>query len=181
MVIATATLAASAGSGLIPAAQPEASQPPAGTAADACGAAAETASRAAKLRAEHDRRQLLEALQRDNAIYFDFDRSDIRDEGRPVISRFGSYLSGHPTARARVEGHTDERGSREYNVALGGRRSPAVRLALATQGGRELQLGSVSYGAERPAADGHDATAWAGSRRTLILFETPGDDRPTSR
>jgi peptidoglycan-associated lipoprotein len=181
VVIAAATLAACSTTATRPDASTGAQPHINDTAATASATGATTAGRAAELKAERDRQQLLEALRQSNVVYFDLDRSDIRDEGRPVIARFGSYLSGHPAARVRLEGHTDERGSREYNVGLGNRRAQAVRLALLAQGARDPQLRTLSYGAERPAADVHDEAAWAKNRRAEIVLEITGEDAATGR
>ena len=103
-------------------------------------------------------------------IYFDFDSSEIKAEGPAVVAAHARYLSSNPTVRVRLEGHTDERGSREYNIGLGERRAQAVRRALLLQGATETQLSTVSYGAERPAAAGSNETAWAQNRRVEIVY-----------
>jgi peptidoglycan-associated lipoprotein len=79
-------------------------------------------------------------------------------------------LAANPTVRVRLEGHTDERGSREYNIGLGERRAQAVRRALLLQGATETQLSTVSYGAERPVAAGSNEAAWAQNRRVEIVY-----------
>src|ERR1700733_14854750 len=106
-------------------------------------------------------------------IYFDFDSSEIKGEGPGVVAAHARYLGANSTVRVRLEGHTDERGSREYNIGLGERRAQAVRRALLLQGATETQLSTVSYGAERPAAAGHDETAWAKNRRVEVVYLTP--------
>jgi peptidoglycan-associated lipoprotein len=103
-------------------------------------------------------------------IYFDFDSSDIRTEYVDVIAAHGRFLAGNATIRVRLEGHTDERGSREYNIGLGERRSQTVRRALALQGVQESQITTVSYGEERPAAAGSDENAWSKNRRVEIVY-----------
>jgi peptidoglycan-associated lipoprotein len=103
-------------------------------------------------------------------IYFDFDSSEIKGEGPAVVAAHARYLSSNPTVRVRLEGHTDERGSREYNIGLGERRAQAVRRALLLQGATETQLSTVSYGAERPAAAGSNETAWTQNRRVEIVY-----------
>lgn len=103
-------------------------------------------------------------------IYFDFDSSEIKGAGVELIAAHAKYLAGHPTTRVRLEGHTDERGSREYNIGLGERRAQAVRRALLLQGAVEGQISTVSYGEERPAVTGHDETAWAKNRRVEIVY-----------
>jgi peptidoglycan-associated lipoprotein len=103
-------------------------------------------------------------------IYFDFDSSDIRNEYVDVIAAHGRFLAGNATVRVRLEGHTDERGSREYNIGLGERRSQTVRRALALQGVQEAQITTVSYGEERPAAAGSDDNAYSKNRRVEIVY-----------
>ncbi len=105
-----------------------------------------------------------------NVIYFDFDRSDIRPEYASLISSHAKYLAGSSGVRIRVEGHTDERGSREYNIALAERRSQAVRRALMLQGAGDAQLTTVSYGEERPAAAGSDESAYEKNRRVELVY-----------
>jgi peptidoglycan-associated lipoprotein len=94
-------------------------------------------------------------------IYFDFDRADIRADSQSVVAAHAQYLSRNPSQKVRLEGHADERGSREYNIGLGERRGQAVRRALLLQGVAELQLATVSYGEERPAVAGSDEQAYA--------------------
>jgi peptidoglycan-associated lipoprotein len=103
-------------------------------------------------------------------IYFDFDSSDIRNEFVDVIGAHARYLAGNATVRVRLEGHTDERGSREYNITLGERRSQTVKRALMLQGVQEAQIATVSYGEERPAAAGSDDAAWSKNRRVEIVY-----------
>jgi peptidoglycan-associated lipoprotein len=106
-------------------------------------------------------------------IYFDFDSSEIKGEGTDIAGAHAKYLANNPNARVRLEGHTDDRGSREYNIGLGERRAQSVRRALLLQGATEAQLSTVSYGAERPAVAGHDEAAWAKNRRVEIVYLTP--------
>jgi peptidoglycan-associated lipoprotein len=103
-------------------------------------------------------------------IYFDFDKSEIRPEFAAVIAGNAQYLTAHPTARLKLEGNTDERGTREYNIGLGERRAQAVRRALMLQGASESQLTTVSFGAERPAVEGDDEAAWAKNRRVELVY-----------
>jgi peptidoglycan-associated lipoprotein len=107
-------------------------------------------------------------------VYFDFDSTDIKGDGTDVVAAHAKYLGTHPTARIRLEGHTDERGSPEYNIGLGERRAQAVRHALLLQGAADAQITTVSYGEERPAVAGHDDAAWAKNRRVEIVYLTPG-------
>jgi peptidoglycan-associated lipoprotein len=103
-------------------------------------------------------------------VYFDFDSSEIKGEGTEVVAAHAKYLAGHANTRVRLEGHTDERGSREYNIGLGDRRAQAVRRSLLLQGAADAQISTVSYGEERPADPGHDEAAWAKNRRVEIVY-----------
>ena len=105
-------------------------------------------------------------------IYFDFDSAEIKGQGTDVVAVHAKYLAAHSSARVRLEGHTDERGSREYNIGLGERRAQAVRRALLLQGAADAQISTVSYGEERPAVPGHDEAAWAKNRRVEIVYLT---------
>jgi len=103
-------------------------------------------------------------------IYFDYDSSDIRKEYAEVVAAHGKFLSSNVTVRVRLEGHGDERGSREYNIGLAERRAQTVRRALALQGVQESQVATVSYGEERPAAIGSDENAYSKNRRVEIVY-----------
>jgi len=103
-------------------------------------------------------------------VYFDFDKSDIHPEDRPVIEAHARYLSEHPNAVVVLEGHTDERGTREYNIGLGQRRATAVRRLLSLLGASDGQLRTVSFGEERPVALGHDEAAWQQNRRVEFNY-----------
>lgn len=103
-------------------------------------------------------------------IYFDFDKSDIKPEFASTVTANAQFLTAHPGAKLKLEGNTDERGTREYNIGLGERRAQAVRRALMLQGVAETQLTTVSFGAERPAAEGDDESAWAKNRRVELVY-----------
>jgi peptidoglycan-associated lipoprotein len=103
-------------------------------------------------------------------VYFDFDSSEIKGEGTDIVAAHAKYLAANPNTRVRLEGHTDERGSREYNIGLGERRAQAVRRALLLQGAADAQISTVSYGEERPAVPGHDEAAWAKNRRVEFVY-----------
>lgn len=103
-------------------------------------------------------------------IFFDFDQSTIRPEFVDVINAHGRYLARNKDNRVRLEGHTDERGSREYNIGLGERRAQAVRRMLKLQGVSDTQITTVSYGEERPADEGHSESSWAKNRRVVIVY-----------
>lgn len=103
-------------------------------------------------------------------VYFDFDRAELRNEDAAIVAAHAAYLSGNPGTRARLEGHTDERGTREYNIGLAERRAQAVRRAMMLQGVAENQLATVSFGEERPAVSGDDEAAWSQNRRVEIVY-----------
>ncbi|MEM7207018.1 MAG: peptidoglycan-associated lipoprotein Pal [Pseudomonadota bacterium] len=104
-------------------------------------------------------------------IYFDFDQSSILPEYMEVIANHAQYLSDFADAKVRLEGHADERGTREYNVALGERRAEAVRRLLLLQGASVNQVSIISYGEELPAALAHDEEAWSLNRRVELVYE----------
>ena len=113
--------------------------------------------------------QALADLQQKSIVYFDFDSSEIRAEYVPVVAAHAAYLVKFPTGRVRLEGHTDEKGSREYNIGLGERRAQTVRRALMLQGVADAQITTVSYGEERPAVEGSDDAALAQNRRVELV------------
>ena len=103
------------------------------------------------------------------SIYYDLDQFDIKDEYRSLVEAHAKFLRENPAARVLVQGNTDERGSREYNVGLGQRRSDGVKKMMVLLGARENQIESVSLGEEKPQADGHAEEAWSKNRRSDIL------------
>ena len=106
----------------------------------------------------------------DRTIYFDFDSSNVQEKFMVIIQRHAAYLSQYPDVQVRLEGHTDERGSREYNIGLGARRAEAVSSLLQAYGVSTGQIESVSYGEEVPAMDGHSEDAWAKNRRVELVY-----------
>jgi peptidoglycan-associated lipoprotein len=114
--------------------------------------------------------QALAALRTKNIVYFDYNSSEIPQEYLSVVSANAAYLLKYPTARLRLEGNTDERGSREYNIGLGERRAQTVRRAMLAKGVAEGQMTTVSYGEERPAVPGHDEAAYAQNRRVEFVY-----------
>ncbi len=103
-------------------------------------------------------------------FYFDFDSSEIRSEYADVLAAHGQYLASHPDQKVVVEGHTDQRGSREYNLALGERRANAVKRVLVLNGASEDQISVVSYGEEKPAAFGDSEEAMQKNRRAELVY-----------
>ena len=111
------------------------------------------------------------ALVSKRVVYFDFDRSDVKDNFRDIVAAHGKYLATRPDSKVTLEGHADERGTREYNIALGERRIATVKRILTLQGAAAGQIDSISYGEERPAALGHDESAWALNRRAEFIYK----------
>jgi peptidoglycan-associated lipoprotein len=114
--------------------------------------------------------QALADLKQKSVVYFEYDSSEIKSEYLPVVAAHAAYLVKYPSARVRLEGHTDDRGSREYNVGLGERRAQSVRRALLAQGVAEAQTTTLSYGEERPAVEGSDEAALAQNRRVELAY-----------
>jgi len=103
-------------------------------------------------------------------LYFDFDSSELRAGDTEIVSRHAVQLGQNPGMRVRLEGHADERGSREYNIGLGERRAQTVRRLLLIQGASAAQISTVSFGEERPAAEGSDESAYSQNRRVEITY-----------
>jgi len=102
-------------------------------------------------------------------VFFDFDKSDIKPEGRAVLQRQADWLKKFPNVTVTVEGHCDDRGTREYNLALGERRATAVKKMLVALGVPANRLSTISYGKERPAVVGDNEAAWAQNRRGVTV------------
>lgn len=105
------------------------------------------------------------------SVYFDYDSSIVKDEFRPMVAAHAKYLSQHRGRRMRVEGNTDERGSSEYNLALGQRRADAVKQMMQLLGASAGDIETVSFGKEKPRVTGHDESAWSQNRRADIRYQ----------
>ena len=103
-------------------------------------------------------------------VYFDYDSYTLKPDSQPVIEAHARYLKANPQRKVSLEGHTDERGGREYNLALGQKRAEAVRRALSLLGVADNQMEAVSFGKEKPAIVGSDEAAWAQNRRVEIAY-----------
>ncbi len=103
-------------------------------------------------------------------IYFEFDSAKLSDESLTILETHGNFVAGNGEVSVRLEGHSDERGSREYNIALGDRRAQSVRRVLLFQGASVDQIDTVSYGEEQPVMSGHDEAAWAKNRRVELIY-----------
>ncbi len=95
----------------------------------------------------------------------------MRASDRELLTNHAAYMAQNPNVRVVLEGHADERGSREYNIGLGDRRAQAVRSMLELQGVGAQQISTVSYGEEKPAVDGHDESAWSQNRRVELIYQ----------
>ena len=104
-----------------------------------------------------------------NTVHFSFDQYDIDPEARSILDSQARWLAAHPGVRITIEGHCDERGTREYNLALGDRRANAAKNYLAARGISPSQINTISYGKERPVALGSDDSSWAQNRRAVTI------------
>lgn len=105
------------------------------------------------------------------SVYFDFDSYVIKPEGQPVVQAHAKYLTSHKDRKIVIQGNTDERGGREYNLALGQKRAEAVRKAMTLLGVADSQMEAVSFGKEKPKATGSDEASWAENRRADIVYQ----------
>jgi peptidoglycan-associated lipoprotein len=105
------------------------------------------------------------------SIFYDLDQYDIKDQYKPLVEAHARYLRDNPGRKMLVQGNTDERGSREYNISLGQKRSEGVKKMLLLLGAREDQVESVSLGEEKPRSEGHDEAAWSQNRRSDVLYQ----------
>jgi len=151
-----------------PAAVVEAPKPTAEKAAPASDYAAAAPAPAATVAV--DPLNDLNSMLAKRSVYYPFDVYVVQDADKPTVQAHAGYLSTHANRKVRLEGNCDERGSNEYNLALGQRRADGVKKMLVVGGVRESQLVTVSYGEEKPKAVGHNETAWAQNRRTDLNY-----------
>ena len=111
-----------------------------------------------------------ESLLSKRVIYFDFDKSEVKSEYRSIVAAHAAYVASHGSARVTLEGHADERGTREYNLGLGERRGNAISGLLSAAGAMGSQLDTVSYGEERPVCRVSDENCWWQNRRVEIVY-----------
>ncbi|MBZ0095771.1 MAG: peptidoglycan-associated lipoprotein Pal [Sulfuricella sp.] len=104
------------------------------------------------------------------SVYYDFDKSDVKAEYKPMVEAHSKYLTGNKGAKIAVQGNCDERGSREYNIALGNRRADSVRKIMNVMGASDSQIEVVSFGEEKPRAACHDESCWKENRRSDIVY-----------
>jgi len=111
-----------------------------------------------------------DACLRQRVVYFDFDKDEIKPEFQQIMACHAKYLQDRPMAQMRLEGNTDERGSKEYNLGLGERRANAVSSALQANGGSASQISVISYGKEKPVCREHNEDCWSKNRRVEIVY-----------
>ena len=107
------------------------------------------------------------------SVFFDYDQSLIKDPDRPLLQAHANYLRQHPGTKVTVQGNTDDRGSREYNLALGQRRADAVKRYLTVLGAEDRQIDTISFGKEKPRCTVSDESCWSQNRRADLVY--PGD------
>ncbi|MCG8706939.1 peptidoglycan-associated lipoprotein Pal [Brenneria sp. 4F2] len=112
----------------------------------------------------------MQELQRNNIVYFDLDKYDVRSDFAQMLDAHAAFLRSNPSYKVTIEGHADERGTPEYNIALGERRANAVQMYLQGKGVSSDQISIVSYGKEKPAVLGHDEAAYAKNRRAVLVY-----------
>lgn len=134
----------------------------AGTGADANGQG--------NMSSEEQARLQMQQLQQNNIVYFGLDKYDVSSEFAAMLDAHANFLRSNPSYKVTVEGHADERGTPEYNIALGERRANAVKMYLQGKGVSADQISIVSYGKEKPAVLGHDEAAYAKNRRAVLVY-----------
>ncbi len=117
-----------------------------------------------------ERLEMVDGELSNRTIYFEYDSAKLSDESIAMLETHGNFIAGSSAVSVRLEGHADERGSREYNIALGDRRAQSVRRVLLFQGAAVDQIDTVSYGEEQPAVEGHDESAWSQNRRVELIY-----------
>ncbi|MFS1537913.1 MAG: peptidoglycan-associated lipoprotein Pal [Candidatus Phlomobacter fragariae] len=137
---------------------------------DKTGSENNVADSNAGLTAEKLARQQMQELQSNNIVYFDFDKYGVTPEYAQLLDQHATFLRSNPLVKITVEGHTDEKGTPEYNIALGERRANAVKIYLQSKGVNGEQIAIVSYGKEKPAVEGNDESAYAKNRRAILAY-----------
>ena len=124
----------------------------------------------ANMSSEEQARLQMQELQKNNIVYFGLDKDDVSSEFAQMLDAHAAFLRSNPSYKVTVEGHADERGTPEYNIALGERRATAVKMYLQGKGVSADQISIVSYGKEKPAVLGHDEAAYAKNRRAVLVY-----------
>jgi peptidoglycan-associated lipoprotein len=105
------------------------------------------------------------------SVFYDYDSFEVKPEYKTLVEAHGNYLTSNPKAKVFLQGNTDERGSREYNLALGQKRADSVRKMMSLMGAKPEQMESVSFGEEKPRAECHEESCWSQNRRTDIVYQ----------
>ncbi|VEI17515.1 Peptidoglycan-associated lipoprotein precursor [Serratia plymuthica] len=134
------------------------------------GAGTGTENGSSNLSSEEQARLQMQELQKNNIVYFGLDKYDVSSEFAQMLDAHSAFLRNNPSYKVTVEGHADERGTPEYNIALGERRANAVKMYLQGKGVSADQISIVSYGKEKPAVLGHDEAAYAKNRRAVLVY-----------
>ena len=134
------------------------------------GAGTGTENGSSNLSSEEQARLQMQELQKNNIVYFGLDKYDVSSEFAEMLDAHSAFLRNNPSYKVTVEGHADERGTPEYNIALGERRANAVKMYLQGKGVSADQISIVSYGKEKPAVLGHDEAAYAKNRRAVLVY-----------
>jgi len=142
-----------------------------GTQAPRTGSAATKDQRGQRATSQAGTQAALKGVPGQRSVYYDFDRAEVKPEFRPTIEAHARYLRDNADARVTIEGNGDERGSREYNLALGQKRAEAVQRMMRLSGAADGQIEAVSFGEEKPKALGHDEASWAENRRSDVVYQ----------
>ena len=129
------------------------------------GAATGTSSTTARARSPQE----ILTSEVGDRVFYDFDKSDLKPEARRTVERWAAFLKQYPNLTVTIEGHADERGTREYNLALGERRANSAKNYLVSQGIEARRVATISYGKERPAVVGSNEAAWSQNRRAVMV------------
>ncbi|AVF35387.1 MULTISPECIES: peptidoglycan-associated lipoprotein Pal [Rahnella] len=129
-----------------------------------------TGAESGNMSSEEQARLQMQELQKNNIVYFGLDKYDVSSEFAQMLDAHAAFLRSNPSYKVTVEGHADERGTPEYNIALGERRATAVKMYLQGKGVSADQISIVSYGKEKPAVLGHDEAAYAKNRRAVLVY-----------
>ncbi|MBK4783660.1 MAG: peptidoglycan-associated lipoprotein Pal [Pantoea sp. Pent] len=140
------------------------------TGVGADGAYGAGAGQNGNMSSDEQARLQMQQLQQNNIVYFGLDKYDVQSEYAQMLDQHAAFLRSNPSYKVTIEGHADERGTPEYNIALGERRANAVKMYLQGKGVSADQMSIVSYGKEKPAVLGHDEAAYAKNRRAVLVY-----------
>ncbi|MEG3109132.1 MULTISPECIES: peptidoglycan-associated lipoprotein Pal [Pantoea] len=134
------------------------------------GAYGAGANGSGNMSSDEQARLQMQQLQQNNIVYFGLDKYDVQSDYAQMLDQHASFLRSNPSYKVTIEGHADERGTPEYNIALGERRASAVKMYLQGKGVSADQMSIVSYGKEKPAVLGHDESAYSKNRRAVLVY-----------